>query len=182
MPNTYAGIAFTPAVREEQQKHGSRRQYQRMEQMDVGNGRLGPEEAAFIAGRDGFYLATVSETGWPYIQYRGGAKGFLRVVDEQTLEFGDLRGNKQYITTGNLRHDGRVALFLMDYAQQRRLKIFGRVTISEPAAPPANVERILTIHVEAYDWNCPQHITPRFTIEEFQALTGSAADAPSEGE
>jgi predicted pyridoxine 5'-phosphate oxidase superfamily flavin-nucleotide-binding protein len=145
---------------------------------DLGD-RLGPSEQEFIQQRDGFYMASVSETGWPYIQFRGGPKGFLRVLDPQTLGFADLRGNTQYISVGNLHHDDRVALFLMDYPHQSRLKILGRAKIHEGNAEAlklieslrmpgekSRAERALIIHVEAFDWNCPQHITPRFTQEE----------------
>jgi predicted pyridoxine 5'-phosphate oxidase superfamily flavin-nucleotide-binding protein len=150
--------------------------------------RLTDFEREFIAGRDGFYMASTGETGWPYIQYRGGEKGFLHVLDDRTLGFADLRGNKQYITMGNLAHDDRVALFLMDYAHQLRLKILGRAVISETNGGESDAaaaeliaklkvpgektptEHAVIIHVEAFDWNCPQHITPRYTQEE---LTGT---------
>jgi len=179
MSRGFAQIAFTPAVKEQQEKHGSRHLYERMEQAVDAGDRLGPDEREFIAGRDGFYMASVSETGWPYIQYRGGTKGFLRVVDERTLGFADLRGNRQYISTGNLLHDDRVALFLMDYPSQSRLKILGRAEIHEEDAAARGLmeklrvpeektptERAMLIHVEGFDWNCPQHITPRYTQEE----------------
>lgn len=139
------------------------------------------QEQAFIAARDSFYMASVSETGWPYVQHRGGPAGFLHVLDPKLLGFADLRGNKQYISLGNLEHDARVALFLMDYAHQTRLKILGRVEIYEGDARAAELlpqlatcekgavaERVILIHVEAFDWNCPQHITPRYTLEELQ--------------
>ncbi len=182
MSRGFAEIAFTPGVKEQQEKHGSRHLYERMEQPGQADGagdRLGEDEREFIATRDGFYLASVSETGWPYIQYRGGAKGFLRVVDERTLGFADLRGNKQYISTGNLLHDNRVALFLMDYPTQSRLKILGRAEIHEDDSDADELikklrvpeekttpERAMLIHVEGFDWNCQQHITPRYTQEE----------------
>jgi predicted pyridoxine 5'-phosphate oxidase superfamily flavin-nucleotide-binding protein len=130
-------------------------------------------------------MASVTESGWPYIQFRGGAKGFLRVLDERTLGFADLRGNKQYITTGNLEHDDRVALFLMDYPNQSRLKILGHAEVHEGDAEASRLmetlrvaeektpaERTVVIHVEAFDWNCPQHITPRYTREELEPLLG----------
>jgi len=183
MGRRFAELAFTPLVKEQQKRHGSRESYARVEERGEPGARLGPEEREFIAARDGFYMATVSETGWPYIQYRGGPKGFLRVLDDQTLGFADLRGNKQYISVGNLNHDDRVALFLMDYVEQRRLKILGRVKVDEGTDEAAKLiaelnipekysvpERAMTIHVEAFDWNCPQHITRRFTLEEISAL------------
>ena len=179
MSRRFAELAFTPLVKKQQEQHGSRRQYARMEEIGEAGDRLTDFEREFIAGRDGFYMASTGETGWPYIQYRGGEKGFLRVLDDQTLGFADLRGNKQYISTGNLEHDDRVALFFMDYAHQMRLKILGRVAVHENDAEAAALleklrvpgektpaERAMVIHVEAFDWNCPQHITPRYTVEE----------------
>lgn len=186
MLHKWLEIASTPSVRAARERNGSAAQYARLdgtqgEDGPVRNDRLGQAEAAFIAGRDGFYLASVSETGWPYVQYRGGPAGFLRVVDERTLGFADFRGNRQYVTTGNVAANDRISLFLMDYAHQRRLKIFGRLRMvdADPdlvaalAVPgyAARVERAALIRVEAFDWNCPQHITPRFTQEELnQAL------------
>ncbi len=186
MGRQFAKIAFTPLVKKQQELHGSRRQYQRIEEFAEPGNRLGEDERGFIQARDGFYMASVTETGWPYIQFRGGPKGFLHVLDDQTLGFADLRGNKQYISVGNLQHDDRVALFLMDYVAQQRLKILGRATIvegTEEAAallatlktsePKAVAERAFIIHIQAFDWNCPQHITPRFTQEEVELLLGT---------
>ncbi len=183
MGRRYAELAFTDLVKKQQELHGSRRQYQRVEDSGESTKRLGDYEREFISRQDGFYIASVSETGWPYIQYRGGAKGFLRIVDDQTLGFIDLRGNKQYITVGNLHENDRVSLFLMDYVAQQRLKIFGRVEIFEGDAEAATwiaklgtsqadgiPERAFIIHIEAYDWNCPQHITRRFTLAELAEL------------
>ena len=183
MSQRFAQLAFTPAVQQEQTMHNSRAQYERAAHSGDAGDRLGPDEREFIATRDGFYMATVSETGWPYIQYRGGQKGFLRVLDDRTLGFADLRGNRQYITTGNLRGNDRVALFLMDYPTQSRLKILGRVEMREETreaedwiaklrvpAEPTPPERAFVIHVEAFDWNCQQHITPRYTQEEVAEL------------
>jgi hypothetical protein len=189
MGRRFAELAFTPTVKDQHTRHGSRAQYHRVETSGNPGTLLGPPEQDFIRRRDGFYMASTSATGWPYIQYRGGSKGFLHVVDDRTLAFADLRGNMQYISTGNLLHDDRAALFLMDYAWQTRLKILGHAEILEdtpaelnPAAPNLVVkewldrlrdpkekvpaERAILIHVEAWDWNCPQHITPRFTEEE----------------
>ena len=176
-------IAFTRLVKAEQQKHGSRRQYERLEQATAAAGDLGPDEIAFIGLRDSFYMASVSETGWPYLQHRGGKPGFVHVLSPCKLGMADLRGNKQYISLGNLEHDARIALFFMDYPHQTRLKILGRAEIHEqdaasaalidrlrPADPKDVVERVLLIHVEAFDWNCPQHITPRYTAAELQDL------------
>jgi uncharacterized protein len=183
MGRQFAKIAFTPLVKKQQELHGSRRQYQRIEEIGEPGSRLSEDEREFIEARDGFYMASVSETGWPYIQFRGGPKGFLRVLDDQTLGFADLRGNKQYISVGNLQHDDRVALFLMDYVGQQRLKILGRTKILEGNKEAEEliaklrtserntfVERAIVIRIEAFDWNCPQHITPRFTEEEVREL------------
>ena len=183
MGRRFAELAFTPAVQEQQRQHGSRHLYERVENStDLGN-RLGADEQAFLKDRDGFYMASVTETGWPYIQFRGGEKGFLHVLDDQTLGFADLRGNKQYISLGNLQNDDRVALFFMDYRRQSRLKILGRAKVYEgneearslierlrvpgEKTPP---ERAMLIHVEAFDWNCPQHITPRYTESELAEI------------
>jgi predicted pyridoxine 5'-phosphate oxidase superfamily flavin-nucleotide-binding protein len=140
--------------------------------------RVGPDEAAFIEARDSFYMATVGENGWPYVQHRGGQAGFLKVIDEKTLAFPDYRGNLQYISVGNLSTDDRVALILMDYPHRSRMKILARVEVIrlderpevtsivvEPAYK-AKVERIVLLHLVTFDWNCPQHITPRFTEAE----------------
>ncbi|MEU3011589.1 pyridoxamine 5'-phosphate oxidase family protein [Nocardia asteroides] len=174
MTGRYAQVAFTPLVREHQRAHGSLRSYERMAQVPEVADRIGPDEAWFIGERDSFYLATVGETGWPYIQHRGGAPGFLKVLGERTLGFADFRGNKQYISRGNLDHDDRVSLFLMDYAAQSRMKIFGRARVVEAADDPelvaaltvegyrAPVERAVLIEVEAFDWNCRQHIPPLY--------------------
>lgn len=183
MSRRYAELAFTPMVKAQQERHGSRRQYARMDQMGDAGDRLGVYEREFIQQLDGFYMASVSETGWPYIQFRGGAKGFLHVLDDQTLAFADLRGNTQYISLGNLLHDDRVALFLMDYPTQSRLKILGRAAFHEGDAEATNLleklrvpaeksvaERAVVIHVEAFDWNCAQHITPRYSEEELVDL------------
>jgi uncharacterized protein len=137
MAHRFAEIAFTQHVREEQSRNGSRRQYERLERLGPDNDRLGPDEKSFIESRDGMYLATVSETGWPYVQFRGGPRSFLRVLDEQTLGFADFRGNRQYITLGNLRTNDRVALFLMDYPSRTRLKILGRAESGGHGAPRA---------------------------------------------
>ena len=183
MGRRFAELAFTPLVKEEQRQHGSRPMYERVEQSGDAGDRLGADEQEFIRERDGFYMASVSETGWPYVQYRGGERGFLRVLDGQTLGFADLRGNKQYISTGNLKHDDRVTLFLMDYRMQNRLKILGRAKIFEGDTEAKSLietlrvprektpaERAAVIHVEAFDWNCQQHITPRYTEEEMAEM------------
>ncbi|HEY6895928.1 MAG TPA: pyridoxamine 5'-phosphate oxidase family protein, partial [Rhodocyclaceae bacterium] len=144
---------------------------------------FGAAEREFIAARDSFYMATVNQEGWPYIQHRGGSPGFLRVVDAQTLAFPDFEGNRQYVSVGNLDHDARVCLFLVDYPRQRRLKIFGHARVLPAAAlddalhpllrdveaesPP---QRLIVIALEGYEWNCPRYITPRYTAAEARAL------------
>jgi len=183
MGHRFAEIAFTESVREVQKAHGSRAGYSMMETGADFNHLLGTREAEFISERDSFYMASVSETGWPYLQHRGGPVGFVRVLDEQTLGFADFSGNRQYVSIGNVRKDDRVALFFMDYPNRTRLKLLGRVELIDPADVErlaelevadyrAHVERGFVIHVEAFDWNCPQHITPRFTLDEVeQAVT-----------
>jgi predicted pyridoxine 5'-phosphate oxidase superfamily flavin-nucleotide-binding protein len=173
-------LVFTPVVKALQEKYGSRRQYARMEGGAEKPDQLGPDESAFIAERDSFYLATVGASGWPYVQHRGGPKGFLKVIDDRTLAFADFRGNKQFVTTGNVATDNRIALIMVDYPQQARLKILGRVEVLEGDAARewierlrdpdynATVERVYVIRVEAFNWNCQQHITPRFTAEQIQ--------------
>ena len=191
MARSFADLAFTPAVRAFQARMGSRAQYAALDEAEAHGVELGEHEAAFIAGRDGFYQATVGENGWPYVQFRGGPAGFLRVLDPRTIGFADFRGNLQYISAGNLAGDGRIALILMDYAQRRRLKIWGRARLIdaredealivrlEVPAYRARVERAVLITVEAFDWNCPQHITPRYTQAEAERLL-SGRPGPAE--
>ncbi len=183
MPQAYADIAFTPNVRAMQSAMGSRDVYARRERDPHGPAVLGAEEAAFVAARDSFYLATLGETGWPYVQFKGGPAGFLEVVDERTLGYADFRGNVQYISDGNLKANDRVALILVDHAHRRRLKVYGRARLVDRTEDPAllarlerpdyraRVERAVVIAVEAFDWNCPQHITPRFTEAEIDAAS-----------
>ena len=181
MGHKFAEIAFTDTVKSVQQALGSRSGYARREGGDVDfNDRLGLSEAQFITERDSFYMATVSETGWPYVQHRGGPKGFLRVLDEKTLGFADFSGNRQYVSVGNLKTDDRVSLFLMDYPNRTRLKLLGRARVVgldgdddliHRLSPPdyrARIERGVVIIIEAFDWNCPQHITPRYTTDEIE--------------
>jgi predicted pyridoxine 5'-phosphate oxidase superfamily flavin-nucleotide-binding protein len=175
MGNRFSEIAFTPAVRAEQEAHGSRRAYAAQADLPARDERLGDDEVAFIGARDSFYLASVGETGWPYVQHRGGPPGFLRVLDDHTLGFADFSGNRQYISVGNVDGDARVCLFLMDYPEQTRLKILGRARLTEDpeiverlAVPgyPAKIERAWLIDVAGFDWNCHKHITPRFSEAE----------------
>ncbi len=180
MPQSFGSLVFTPVVKTLQEKYGSRRQYARLEEFQSLAGRLGPQESEYIGERDTFYMASLGSTGWPYVQHRGGPKGFLKVIDETTIAFADFRGNKQYISTGNLMTDNRVAIILVDYPRQLRLKILGRAEIFEGAQGDqwidkvrhpnykAVIERVFVIHVEAFDWNCQQHIIPRFTQDEIR--------------
>ncbi len=181
MPRAFAEIAFTPAVLAEQQRQGSAASYARfLDPGEAAGAALGPAEAAFVAARDGFYQATVSETGWPYVQFRGGPRGFLKVLDDRTLAYADFRGNRQYLSVGNLKGDGRVALILVDYPNRRRLKVWGHAKIVDIADDPALVarlhdpaykarpERAVVISVAALDWNCPQHLPERYTLEELE--------------
>ncbi|BBX68675.1 pyridoxamine 5'-phosphate oxidase family protein [Mycolicibacterium psychrotolerans] len=184
MSKRYGTIAFTEDVRAVQAEHGSETFYGR--KADAGVRSPGPDpltgdEREFLRERDGFYLASISETGWPYVQFRGGTPGFVHVLDDHTIGWADFRGNLQYISTGNMAGDDRVALICLDYAHRRRLKIFGHariVTADEDAellrslsddSYDAAVERAVVVAVEAYDWNCPQHITPRFTLAELDS-------------
>ena len=178
MGHKFAELAFTPKVKVAQEQHGSRRAYSRMEAGEDHHDVLGPNEAGFIAARDSFYMATVSETGWPYIQHRGGPVGFVRVLDDKTIGFADFRGNRQYVSVGNLQTEDRVSL----YPNRARLKILGRArvvdandkeTLHRLSMPQyeAQVERGILISIDAFDWNCPQHITPRFTLAEIEEAT-----------
>jgi len=178
----FRDLVFTPSVKAVQRRMGSRRNYGR----SAGDGRspepLGPDEQGFLAERDSFYMASVGEGGWPYVQHRGGPRGFLKVMSPTRLAFADFRGNRQYVSAGNVARDDRVAMIVMDYAHRRRLKILGRLRFEDLGeADPntafavelpdyrARVERVAVIDVAAYDWNCPQHITERFTLEQVEA-------------
>lgn len=178
MTKEFADIAFTPSVQAVQESMGSRRHFGSRAGGD-GVAELGPEETQFISTRDTFYLASVSETDWPYVQHRGGPTGFLKVLSSTSMGFADYRGNRQYVSVGNLIKNDRVALILMDYPNRARLKILGHVRIVtkdeielldtlKTAGYRAVVERGFLITVAAYDWNCPQHITPRFTEQEVE--------------
>ena len=175
----YSKIAFSDASKRFQERYGSRASYARMEQFKITDG-LTEFEVDFISQQDNFYMATNSESGFPYIQFRGGPKGFLKVLDDKTLGFIDFGGNKQYISVGNLVTNHKVALFLLDQAAKTRLKIYAEAEILEIDEQPElfaklnledykfRPERIIVLHVEAYERNCPQHITERYTIEEIQ--------------
>jgi len=184
MPHTFAKTMSSEPAKRLQARFGSRASYERMANSGLGEQELGLYEAEFIAARNSFYMSTVTPDGWPYLQHRGGPAGFLQVLDEHTLAFADYAGNKQYISTGNLTVNDRFALFLMDYPNRTRLKIIGHAQILEPGEDPdlearlnppepkARVERIIVLHVVGFDWNCNQHITPRYTLEELGEVGG----------
>jgi len=177
MAGKFLELAFTPSVHAAQEKYfGKARQIPPQPEADA----LTEDEVQFIQSRDSFYLATVSETGWPYVQHRGGLPGFLRVLGPTQLGFADYKGNRQMLSTGNLAANDRVCLFLMDYPLHTRLKILGHARVFDArertdlveqlAEPEARgvVERIFLIEVVSYDWNCPQYITPRYTVAEIE--------------
>ena len=179
MAGKFLELAFTPNVLAAQQKYFGRSQYLPPQpERDA----FTDDEAQFIQSRDSFYLATVSETGWPYVQHRGGQPGFLHVVSPTQLAFADYKGNRQMLSTGNLAANDRVCLFLMDYPQRTRLKILGHAKVVDAREHPelvaqfaeaearGIVERIFLIEVVSYDWNCPKYITPRYTVAEIEAL------------
>ncbi|MCQ8131023.1 pyridoxamine 5'-phosphate oxidase family protein [Methylomonas rivi] len=188
MASAFADIAFTASVKAAQSSYGSRQANRGFELAEDPRNSLTPRETAFIAERDSFYQATVSESGWPYVQHRGGPKGFLKVLDERHIGYADFRGNVQYLSVGNLNANERISLILMDYPNRRRLKIWGRARIAHEADEPdliarlevpdyrARVERGLLITVEALDWNCPQHITRRYSEAEMQGLLAAVLD------
>ena len=173
-------IAFTPAVKAVQERKGSRKGYARMEEKGGWQSTISDDLARFIGERDSFYLGTASADGQPYIQHRGGPEGFLKILDEKTLAFADFTGNRQYITAGNLSEDDKAYIFLMDYANRRRIKIWGRARVVyddagllerlDDAGYEAVPEQAVVFEIEAWDVNCPQHITPRYTEPEVAFL------------
>jgi uncharacterized protein len=182
MATAFAELTFTPSVKAAQSRYGSRERNSRFEMAEDTRNCLTEWEKEFIGQRDSFYQATVSESGWPYIQHRGGPQGFLKVLDERNIGFADFKGNVQYLSVGNLYANDRIALILMDYPNKQRLKVWGHARIvhetddhglMEKLALPgykAKVERGIVIHIEALDWNCPQHITPRYSKAEVERL------------
>ena len=183
MDHSYASdVAFTPTVKTVQERRGSRAHYARMEETRSWQSKVTDDLAAFIAERDSFYLATANTEGQPYIQHRGGPKGFLRVLDDETLAFADFKGNRQYITIGNLADNDRVYIFLMDYANRRRVKIWGRARVVEGDAAlisrlfvpgyKAKLEQAILFTVEAWDVNCQQHIPQKFAAEDVAEAVG----------
>jgi len=179
MSNAYLSLMTTPSVREVQRRsYGAARPLPET----LAPTPLTEEEMSFIQERDSFYMATVSETGWPYLQHRGGPSGFLRTLSPRLLGFADYKGNRQLLSVGNLATNDRVALFFMDYPNRSRLKVEGRVRFEDPRQKPellrqlvepemaSKVERLFLIDVVAYDWNCSQHITPRYTAEQVERI------------
>lgn len=182
MATKYLDLMFTDSVRHVQQaSYGHAAMITGAPERDP----LRAAEVEFIAARDSFYIGTVSETGWPYIQHRGGSPGFLRVLDASTLAFADYKGNRQLLTTGNLAVNNRVALFLMDYPKRERLKILGRARVVDgwtnpelltqvtPSDTNGTVERLMVIDVVSFDWNCTKYITPRYSADEVETLATS---------
>ena len=181
MNQNFTKFAFTENVKKVQEQYGTRHSYARME---TSGDRfiLTPNEISFIQSRDSFYMGTVGDNGWPYVQFRGGPKGFLKVIDDTTIAYVDFRGNGQYISTGNINTSNKTSLFLMDYPSQRRLKIWAESTIIEANENEkllkqlqmdgykARLERLVVFKIQAYDWNCPQHITPRYTANEITQM------------
>jgi predicted pyridoxine 5'-phosphate oxidase superfamily flavin-nucleotide-binding protein len=178
---SYADLAFTPAVQALQSAHGSRSAYARMQDTSQPAEGLGALETELLSSTDSFYMATVSETGWPYVQHRGGPPGFLKVLSATRIAFADFRGNRQYLSAGNASRDDRVALIVVDYASQQRLKLAGHLRFEDRgSADPrlaaavalpgyrARVERVAVIDIEAFDWNCPQHIPRRYARAEVE--------------
>lgn len=181
----YDELMFTPSVQALQDQDGSREMYARS--YGARTRALGADDIAFVTSRTSFYLASVSESGWPYLQHRGGPAGFLRVLDDHTLGFADYKGNKQHISHGNVAGDDRVSLFLMDYPRKARMKLQGHATFQTVDDDPilaeqlaqdgqGRVERTVTIKLVAFDWNCPQFITPRFDAAEIAQLVGPEMD------
>jgi len=177
MNKNFTKLAFTDSVKKVQERYGTRKSYARMEEGGDQH-ELTQREIQYIQSRDSFYMATVGENGWPYVQFRGGPKGFLKIMDNTTIGYADFRGNRQYISVGNINSSQKAALILMDYPSQSRLKIWAESEVIyaeddsellkdlEVSEYNAHVERLIIFKIQAYDWNCPQHITPRYTAEE----------------
>lgn len=184
MAKNFASIAFTDAVKTIQEKNGSRASYARMEQHTYVDG-LTANEIDFISQRDSFYMATIGDNGYPYIQHRGGPKGFVKVLDAKRIGFIDFTGNMQYISVGNIATNNNVSIIMVDYPARARLKIYAKAAIVELTDQNElyevldlndykfKPERMMVLHIEAYDWNCPQHITPRYTVEDIEEAFSS---------
>jgi len=179
MNQNFTKLAFTESVKEVQERYGSRKSYARMEESGD-SVVLTESEIRFIESRNSFFMATVGENGWPYVQFRGGPKGFLKIINDTTLGMADFRGNRQYISVGNINSTKKASLFLIDYPSQQRLKIWAKSEVIDADQDQelfekvrvidykAIIERLIIFKIQAYDWNCPQHITPRFTAEEIK--------------
>ncbi len=182
MTSRYHHQLFTPSVKAAQEANGSRQAYARADAPSGQPDRFTPREEMFISLRDSFYMATNSASGWPYLQHRGGPAGFVKILDAGRLGFADFRGNRQYISLGNLADDDRASLFFMDYARRARLKVLGRVRSVDLANHPAlaaalvdadygaKVERGVIVEIDSYDWNCPQYITTRLAEHEIEQI------------
>ncbi len=182
MCSAFAKLTYTDSVKAAQTRYGSRDKVAAYERDGDAGAVLGEAEAAFLAERDSFYMATVGETGWPYVQHRGGPAGFLKILGATTIAYADFRGNLQYMSMGNLGANDKVALIMVDYVRRRRLKLLGRARLMhqqddaalmarlELPGYNAKVERAVVIEVEAIEWNCPQHITPRYALGEVEKL------------
>lgn len=181
MARAFAEISFTPSVLELQGRNGSADNYAKFLDPSAERGdQIGPAEAEFLSLRDGFYQATVSDKGWPYVQFRGGPVGFIKVIDQSTIAYADFRGNRQYLSAGNLNDNDRISMIFMDYPNRRRLKVWGRAKLIGAKDDPLLMtklqdptyrglpERAVVISIEALDWNCPQHIPQRMTMEELE--------------
>lgn len=190
MPRKFGDIAFTPEVKAAQEQRGSRQTYEKYIANGPANDTITPKIEELIAQLEGFYLGTVSSNGYPYIQFRGGPAGFLKVLDEKTLGFADFSGNVQYITVGNLSANDKAFLFLMDYRHRKRIKIWGRAEIVEGNSEwierlrvpgyPAEIERAVLFHVDATSENCPQHIPIRYSETEVEAMLAPLRDRIAE--
>lgn len=186
MPRKFGEIAFTPKVKAAQKQRGSRQTYEKYIANGSANDTITPKIEEFIAQLDGFYFGTVSSSGYPYVQFRGGVPGFLKVLDEKTLGFADFSGNVQYITVGNLSGNDKAFLFLMDYRHRKRVKIWGRAEFVEGDTQlierlrvlgyPAEIERAILFHVEATSENCPQHIPIRYSETEVERMMAPLCD------
>lgn len=184
MGQNFATLTFTDSVLAAQERYGARRNWDG-EENEPDRFLLTERENEFIATLDHFYMATIGENGWPYMQFRGGPRGFLKILDDRHLAFADFRGNRQYLSVGNLNSGGKAMLFLLDQARRMRLKIWATGEVLHPQDEGdlaaqlidpeyrGKVERLIVFTVQAYDWNCPQHITPRYTEEEFQKKSGA---------
>jgi predicted pyridoxine 5'-phosphate oxidase superfamily flavin-nucleotide-binding protein len=189
MSQNFTNYTFTESVKKAQEKYGSRDSYAKMDENGPDQYQLFQREMAHIDRQDSFYISTVGENGWPYVQFRGGPRGFLKVIDQTTLGYADFRGNMQYISTGNMNANNKASLILLHYPSKTRLKIWAETEILDPDQHPelkeklvlpeykAKVERLVIFHIKAFDWNCPQHITPRYTLEEIKKLIKSNKEA-----